>query len=131
MFNDNATNFIGACHDLLELKEILAKKDRASLAQYATARGMNCVMTPPRTPKFGGLWEGGAKSAKHNLRKLVSNITLTMEEFTTLLTQKEAILNSRPISPMSSDLNDDAPLSPGLLLTGREITALPEKSPLK
>ncbi len=97
MFSDNATNFIGARNDLLKLKEILAEKDQESLAQYATARGMNWVMIPPRAPNFGGLWEAGVKSAKHHLRRVMGNTTLTMEEFTTLLTQIEAILNSRPI----------------------------------
>ena len=58
----------------------------------------------------------------------MGNTTLTMEEFSTLLTQIEAILNSRPISPMSSDPNDDAPLSPGHFLIGSQLTALPERS---
>ena len=120
IFSDNATNFLGARNDL-------AGRDE-SLAHYATMHVMNWVMIPPRAPNFGGLWEAGIKSAKHHLRRVMGNTTLTMEEFSTLLTQIEAILNSRPISPMSSDPNDDASLSPGHFLIGSQLAALPERS---
>ena len=128
IFSDNATNFLGARNDLLKLKDILAGREYESLAHYATMHGMNWVMIPPRAPNFGRLWEAGIKSAKHHLRRVMGNTTLTMEEFSTLLTQIEAILNSRSISPMSSDPYDDAPLSPGHFLIGSQLTALPERS---
>ncbi len=73
----------------------------------------------------------GVESAKHHLRRIMGNAILTMEEFTTLLTQIEAILNARPMSPMSSNPNDDAPQSPGRFLIGSQLTALPENSSLK
>ncbi len=77
IFSNNATNSIGPRNDLLKLKEILAEKDHESLAQYATARGTNWVMIPPRAPNFGGFWEAGVKSAKHHLRRAVGNATLS------------------------------------------------------
>ena len=131
IFSDNAKNFIGARNDLLKLKVILTDKKNDSLAHYATMHGMNWMIIPPRAHNFGGLWEAGIKSAKHHLRRVMANTTLTMEEFNTLLTQVEAILNSRPISPLSSDPNDDAPLSLGHFLIGSQLTALPEKSSTK
>ena len=78
IFSDNATNFLGARNDLLKLNDILAGREDESLAHYATMHGMNWVMIPPRAPNFGGLWEAGVKSAKHHLRRVMGNTTLTM-----------------------------------------------------
>lgn len=55
----------------------------------------------------------------------MGNTHLTFEEFCTLLAQVESILNSRPICPMSSSLDDLLTLSPGHFLIGRPLNALP------
>ena len=125
MFSDNGTNFIGARNELIKLKLILSKKQN-SLAQFAADCGMEWSMIPPRAPNFGGLWEAAVKSTKLHLKKVVGRIILTYEEFTTLLCQIESVLNSRPLSPMSSDANDLEPLTPGHFLIGSALTSLPE-----
>uniref|UniRef100_A0AAR5NZ00 DUF5641 domain-containing protein n=1 Tax=Dendroctonus ponderosae TaxID=77166 RepID=A0AAR5NZ00_DENPD len=81
---------------------------------------------PSHSPHFGGLWEAGIKSSKYHLKRVVGNSILTFEELSTLLSQVEATLNSRPISPLSSDPNDLQPLTPAHFLIGRPMTALPD-----
>lgn len=81
---------------------------------------------PPRSPHFGGLWEAAVRSAKHHLYRVSSDASLTFEEATTLLIQIEAILNSRPITPLSSDPNDCSYLTPGHFLIGDSLISYPE-----
>ncbi|GFX39978.1 integrase catalytic domain-containing protein [Trichonephila clavipes] len=64
-------------------------------------------------PHMGGLWEAGIKSTKYHLKRVVGETKLTYEEFETFLTQIEACLNSRPLTPISNDSNDQSTLTPG------------------
>ena len=63
-------------------------------------------MIPPHAPHFGGLWESAVKSAKRYLLRVVGDTRLIYEELYTVLTQVEACLNSRSLSPQSNNPND-------------------------
>ena len=75
---------------------------------------------------MGGLWESAVKSSKTHLKKVCDPHKLTFEELTTLAAQIEAILNSKPLTPMSDDPDDLSPLTPGHFLIGRALTSIPE-----
>ncbi|XP_026736808.1 uncharacterized protein LOC113500285 [Trichoplusia ni] len=61
--------------------------------------------------------------AESRFLALERNANLTYEEFSTILAQIEAVLNSRPMYPLSADPADLLPLSPSLFLIGRPLTA--------
>ncbi|XP_063387436.1 uncharacterized protein LOC134673395 isoform X2 [Cydia fagiglandana] len=117
LISDQGRNFIGASN---MLQEFMAKASRAEQ--------INFVFNPPGSPHFSGLAEAGVKSVKTHLARVVGSQRLTFEEFYTILTQIEAMLNSRPLSPVSSDPNDLSVLTPGHFLTLEPLTILPESN---
>lgn len=79
---------------------------------------MQWYFIPPSAPHFGGLWEAAVKSTKRHLLKASAMGLLTFEEMNTMFCRIEAVLNSRPISPMSDDPSDFTALTPGHFLVG-------------
>ncbi|XP_015124592.1 uncharacterized protein LOC107046482 [Diachasma alloeum] len=77
---------------------------------------------------MGGKWEVAVKSTQHHLRRTIGTSTLTYEEFTTLLTQVEGLLNSRPLCPLTNDPQDTSALTPGHFIIGELLTTVPEPS---
>lgn len=70
---------------------------------------------------------GWCQVDKHHLNRVLGNCNLTFEELYTILVQIEAILNSRPITPLSANPDDLTPLTPGHFLIGRSLTSLPSQ----
>lgn len=130
IYCDNATNFVGASNKLAELKAFLFKNEtQTDIHNYCCNTFINFHFIPPRAPHFGGLWEAAVKSAKAHLNRTMMNTRLTFEELYTALVEIEAVLNSRPISPCSSDPSDIRALTPADFLYGCPLKSLPEKRP--
>ncbi|XP_034828817.2 uncharacterized protein [Maniola hyperantus] len=126
VWSDNGTNFVKAAK---ELRKLFQAEDSTVMSEVAASlanNGTEWHFIPPRAPNFGGLWEGGVRSTKYHLKRVLDGSTLTFEELSTVLAQIEACLNSRPMYRLPSNQADSSPLTPGHFLIGEPLLTVPD-----
>ena len=92
---------------------------------YLAGVGIEWVFNIERAPWWGGVFERMVKSTKRCLKKMIGQAKLSLDELHTAIVEIESIINSRPLSYISSsDLEE--PLTPSHLMIGRRILNLPD-----
>lgn len=109
LWSDQGTNFKGGER---ELREAFANMVPALQEQLARQQIKFCFNSPA-TPHFGGVWEREVCSVKSALYTCVGAQVLL-----TVLLEVEAIINSKPLGYVSSDIADIDPVTPNSLLMG-------------
>ncbi|XP_046624784.1 uncharacterized protein LOC124307301 [Neodiprion virginianus] len=112
LYSDCGTNFVGADAELKRLLSGCLQESR-NLQHLLANDGTEWKFNPPGAPHMGGKWEAAVKSVKFHLQRTIADMLLTYEDFSTFLTQVEAVLNSRPLSAFSEDPDDLTALTPG------------------
>lgn len=79
----------------------------------------------PAAPHQGGIYEAAVKSMKHHFRRVTGSRTMEHEQLTTLLTEIEAIMNSRPLTPLSDDPEDMQAITPAHFWIGEPLILPP------
>lgn len=99
-------------------------KDGA-VQEYLSGHGITWQFNVERAPWWGGAFERMVRSTKRCLRKLIGRAHFSHEELNTALAEIEAVLNSRPLSYVSSE-DIDEPITPSHLIVGRRLLSLPD-----
>ena len=121
--SDNGTNFVAADK---ELRLSIQNLNNVTVENYLKQRSIRWKFNCPYASHMGGVWERQIRSVRRILNALTTNQTLTDEGLTTLLIEVEAILNSRPLTPVNMDPEDNVPLTPNhLLLLGEMPNSAP------
>lgn len=118
MRSDNGTNFTGAER---ELREALAAVDHDKVHKALLSKEIDWVFNPPAASHHGGVWERLIRMIRKVLSSVLQQQIVDDESLNTILCEVEAILNDRPITGVSEDVNDLEPLTPNhiLLLKGK------------
>ena len=113
--SDRGTNFVGSCEDLGF--NAVNVEDRM-LRSFLSDKRVNWVFNPPHSSHMGGVWERMIGVVRRILDALLLNSkNLTHDVLATFMAEVCAIVNARPIVPVSSDSEVSEILSPSALLT--------------
>ena len=118
MHSDTGTNFREAT---AELKEFIKNLDQTVITNFATSLHIKWKFNPPKAPHMGGIWERMVRSVKEVMSGLLKEHTLTDPQLYTVLTEVENIVNSRPLTHVSEDVEDLEALTPNHLLLGKHL----------
>lgn len=126
IYCDNGSNFVGASRILQEEYQEIQQIFNEGLQNELTDMEIKFHFNAPSWPSAGGLWESSVKSLKFHLKRTIGEQKLTFEEYSTLLSQIEACLNSRPLCALSEDPEDLNYLTPAHFLTNGPMLTLVE-----
>ncbi|XP_053668305.1 uncharacterized protein LOC128718710 [Anopheles marshallii] len=115
IFSDNGTNFLGASRQLR--KEI--EERNGNLAATFTNAHTRWTFNPPGAPHMGGVWERMVRSVKAAISTVMEiNNKPDDETFETVLLDAEAMVNSRPLTYIPVDPENQEALTPNHFLLG-------------
>ncbi|XP_071153733.1 uncharacterized protein [Mytilus edulis] len=115
--SDRGTNFIGAI-DNLKIDSI--NVEDGSFKNFLYNSGTTWIFNPTHSSHMGGAWERMIGITRRILDSMLLNAvgrSLTHDVLNTLMAEVSAIVNSRPLVPVSTDPENPLILTPAMLLT--------------
>lgn len=119
VYSDNFSTFKTVQQDVKQLLKLQQLRDYFSSNQITWKNSLE------KAPWWNGFSERLIASLKRHLKKIIGKAILNYEEFLTCIKEVEAILNSRPLSYNFNDLDSLEPITPSLLINGKNLTQLP------
>jgi hypothetical protein len=112
MISHNATCFRGADN---EMRQLYLQIDKA----HGLRIRIEWELGPPGGPHHQGAVERMVQEVKKAMRHFVYSGKLTFTEWETVFCKISGLLNSRPITALSSSPLDEPPITPNHFLIGR------------
>ena len=109
LWSDHGTNFVSANK---EIRQAIKRWNQVQIEDQLCQEGIQWHFNPPASPHFGGAWECLVQSAKNSMNAIATRQHVTDKTLLTFLTEVESLLNSRPLTHVSSDPQDEETLTP-------------------
>lgn len=118
IISDRGTNLVGARTEFIQTFE---KCNATMLAEGRIQKPAKWELLPAKSPHMNGAVERMVKSVKTAFNTMMDELNkkhqrLTEEAFKSLIMEVVGIVNSRPLTHVSSELEDDLPLTPNHFL---------------
>ena len=107
----------------------LTKIDPDVVEEKLANQGVSWKFITERASHRGGHWERVCRQLKEPLRKVLGKALLNYTEMMTVLTDIEAMINSRPLTYIGDDIKDGRIITPALLTIGRDLGSVPDDAP--
>ena len=119
---DNGSNFLGARKQIRRRALML---DHDYIKNQLLNTSVEWKLNPPFAPHFGGVWERLVQRVKRALLLNIGSAKLNPNVFATIVSEAECLVNSRPLTHVRSNREDDNPLTPNHFLLGRPFCNVP------
>ena len=121
--SDNGSNLVGACR---ELKKEISNWNEKKFHEALHPHNITWEFNPPGGSNFGGVWERLIRSVRRILYSLMKDHHRVDDEMlSTLFCEVESILNSRPLTKISTAISDPEALTPNHILLLRPGESVP------
>ena len=125
IYSDNAKTFQKAEKDLKYYLEVMNGKAFQNLLTEQTIK-WNYILEC--SPWWGGFYERLMKSIKQPLKKILGKSRVGVDEMSTMLKEIQAQINSRPLTTISDEANEQKYLTPASFLIGKSTMNMPLQS---
>ena len=119
IFCDNGTNLTSCCK---ELKRSLKALSQSDLHSFCLSHEIKWNFAPPQSSHMGGVYERMIRTFRRVFTGILNPRTrLTDEILSTVFCEVESIINGRPITKITTDVDDLSVLTPNHLLLLRGV----------
>ena len=125
VYSDNGLNLQAGEKELkIADEEWNVEKD---IQAYAAHRDIEWHFSPPHGPHFGGVWERMVQSSKRAMKIVLENRLITDKVLSVVVAEVSALLNSRPLTHLSVNIEEPEPLTPNHFLFAQVLPYFPLK----
>jgi hypothetical protein len=121
---DNASNFKQGCSVIDKIWKRVTSTD--DVQSYVANKGIQWKFITDYAPWKGGIYERLVGITKKCMRKVLGKSKVTSQELVTVITEIEAVVNSRPLVYADDDINSGQVLTPGHFLSINYKTGHPD-----
>ena len=118
----NGSNFLGARKQIRRRPLML---DHDYIKDQLLNQSVEWKLNPPSAPHFGGVSDRLVQCVKRALLLNLGSAKLTPDVFATIVSEAECLVNSRPLTHLRSNHEDDNPFTPNHFLLGRPFCNVP------